>query len=279
MLNDLSLPTAWVLGPFMLPMARLIFVIAIIATFVLSSFLERRHHVNQSWMFWLVLLTGFSVARIVHVAQYWAVYQQSPIDMLLLWQGGFHVPSGVLAALGAGWLLSHQQRQPTRVFLAPILTGTLIWVLGNSLIDAAPPHIQPLPNSIVQHLDGQPVALNALAPGQPLVVNLWASWCPPCRREMPTFARAQVAHPEVRFIYANQAESLGTIQQYLSELNLDLDLIVADPRAQLSATFGAVGLPMTLFFDAQGQLVHQHLGELSAVQLERMLQQLQEVSM
>lgn len=263
MLADLThllptLPAALVLGPMMLPMPRLVFVLAIIATFAVSSFLEHKHGITQSWRFWLVLLVGFEVGRIAHVLQYWPVYQQAPIDILMLWQGGFHVPSGLVAALGSGWFLSRQQHLHTRILWAPVLTGVVLWSLGNALIPISQTDPQQLPNTIVQQLDGQPIALQALAPNQPVVVNLWASWCPPCRREMPTFARAQKTHPGIRFIYVNQGESLATIERYLNQLDVELDFVVADPRALLSNTFSAVGLPMTLFFDAEGQLMHQN---------------------
>lgn len=52
--------------------------------------------------------------------------------------------------------------------------------------------------------EGRPVLLTTLAPGKPMVVNLWASWCPPCRREVPLLAKAQLQHGDVTFVFANQ---------------------------------------------------------------------------
>jgi thiol-disulfide isomerase/thioredoxin len=274
-----SVPDALVIGPLLLPMTRLIFVLAIIATFIVSTFLERRYKINDAWGLWLVLLTGFGAARLVHVLQFHTIYQNAPMDVLYVWQGGFHVASGLVTALFVAWLWSQRQQQPWRVLFAPIVTGALIWGLGTSVIQASPAPSQALPNITVQQLNGQPINLATIAPGTPVVINLWASWCPPCRREMPTFERAQSAHPEIQFIYANQGESLETIAHYLNEHDLELDLVVADPRALLSSTFSALGLPMTLFFDAQGQLIQQHMGELSAVQLERALKPLQEIDL
>jgi len=271
-----TLPDAWVIGPLMLPTSRLLFVVAIVATFTVSSFLERRHRSQDAWGLWLALLAGFGVGRLVHVLQYRAVYQQSPMDVLYLWQGGFHVLSGVVAALFATWLWSRRQHHPVRLLWAPVLTGAMLWGLGHSIIQASPPSALTIPNVTVQQLSGQPIALGSVTAGTPVVVNLWATWCPPCRREMPTFARAQQAHPNIQFIYANQGESIATILEYLQTHDLELDLVVADPRALLSAEFSALGLPMTLFFDAQGYLLQQQMGELSAVQLERALQNLYE---
>lgn len=268
------LPEALVVGPLMLPVARLVFVLAMVATFLLSSVFERRYKTTDPWGLWVVLLAGFGIGRLVHVLQYRAVYEAAPSHVLFVWQGGFHVVSGVVTALIVAWIWSQRRQQRKRILWAPILAGALLWGLGQSIIEASPTPSQTLPNVTVQQLNGQPVALGSIAPDTPVVINLWASWCPPCRREMPTFARAQQAHPSIQFIYANQGESLATIAHYLAEHQLELDLVVADPRSLLSAEFSAVGLPMTLFFDAQGQLQQQHMGELSAVQLERALAQL-----
>ena len=50
--------------------------------------------------------------------------------------------------------------------------------------------------------------------GQPLVINLWATWCPPCRREMPVLAQAQKEHPDIRFLWINQGEDATAVMRY-----------------------------------------------------------------
>src|SRR5690606_6628168 len=101
----------------------------------------------------------------------------------------------------------------------------------------------------------------------------WATWCPPCRREMPVLAAAQQRETGVEFIFANQGEPMEAVQTYLASEALELRNVLLDPRMQLSQHMGTQGMPTTLFFDATGTLVHTHMGELSTATLKRGLEQ------
>src|SRR3546814_7473677 len=65
--------------------------------------------------------------------------------------------------------------------------------------------------------------------GEPMVVNLWATWCPPCRREMPVLAKAQEERGDVTFVFVNQGESESEIRDYLRESHLQLSNVLLDP--------------------------------------------------
>ena len=123
-------------------------------------------------------------------------------------------------------------------------------------------------------LDHQTTDLAALADGKPLIVNLWASWCPPCRREMPVLAAAQKQQPWASFVFANQGESNATVQRYLSDSQLELANVLLDRDTRLGFVAGSAALPITLFYDAQGQLVASHRGALTAASLADKLKQL-----
>lgn len=126
----------------------------------------------------------------------------------------------------------------------------------------------------VTMLSGESTNLAALADGKPMVVNLWASWCPPCRHEMPMLAAAQKRETGVSFVFANQAESRATAQQYLSASPFYLTNVILDQYTQLGRVAGSAMLPITLFYDANGRLVNTHLGELSAATLASELSRL-----
>jgi len=116
-------------------------------------------------------------------------------------------------------------------------------------------------------LDERPVSLGSYA-GRPVVLNLWASWCPPCRREMPVFEQAQKQFPDVAFVLVNQGESAQQAQAFLQSEGLDLTDVLLDPSSQAMQAMGSRGLPTTLFFDAQGRQVDSHLGEITMPSLK-----------
>ncbi|WP_146012541.1 TlpA disulfide reductase family protein, partial [Janthinobacterium sp. AD80] len=123
-------------------------------------------------------------------------------------------------------------------------------------------------------LDGESVSLAALAAGKPMVVNLWASWCPPCRREMPVLAAAQQARADIVFVYANQREDAAAANAFLAPSGLALRNVVLDSEAALGKAAGSSALPTTLFYDARGRLADTHLGELSDASLASKLQKI-----
>ena len=267
------MPDALTLGPLFIPLERLLFVIAMMVTLLVGFLLERHYRRVDATGFWLVLLVGFGTGRLVHAIEYWPVYQRSPVDLLYVWQGGFNWLAGVPAALLAGWLWSWRKQLPVMLKAGPVIAGALVWLGGNALVLATETAPEPLPELRVSDLAGQPVLLSDLA-GQPTVINLWASWCPPCRREMPTFERAQDAWPDIHFVYLNQGEDAATASAYLEEHDRRLETVLLDGPSLLSQHFEARGLPTTLFFDTAGHLQALHPGEISAVQLERYLEAL-----
>ena len=122
-------------------------------------------------------------------------------------------------------------------------------------------------------LNAQSVSLPTLK-GQPVVVNLWATWCPPCRREMPVLMEAQKAHPDVRFLYINQGEKPETVSRYAQQIGMSLDSVVLDGEESLGRMVQLRALPSTLFFDAEGKQVAVRSGELSKATLEQHLGQI-----
>jgi thiol-disulfide isomerase/thioredoxin len=125
-------------------------------------------------------------------------------------------------------------------------------------------------------LDGaRSVSLSEAARGRPVVVNLWASWCGPCRLEMPMLAAAQQRETAVGFLFVNQGESRLTVQTYLLQAGLPLREVLLDSGSTLGQAIGSRGVPITLFYDAQGRQVDAHFGILNAAAPQSRLHRLQ----
>ena len=165
-------------------------------------------------------------------------------------------------------------RHPRRVraLLLVALAAGLAWLASPGALrfgrDPTPAMLDTLP---IAMLNGPPTGLVGRAAGRPLVVNLWATWCGPCRHEMPLLGDAQRRRSDVAFAFANQGEDAATAQRYLGESNLALDHVLLDPGRAIGAAIGSRALPITLFYRADGRLVDTHVGALTAGSLEAAL--------
>jgi thiol-disulfide isomerase/thioredoxin len=255
------------LGPVVLSIAGLLLLAGLVAAFAAGGWLQRRGRPSVERGLWWLFVAGIVVARGAFVARWWPEYAGHPLAIVDPRDGGFVPWTGVLAVLaGAAWI--GWRRPSIRVPLAAaVLAGMLVWGVGSVVAaQLARSSHPPLPALVLRDLDNAPKPLRQLR-GRPLVVNLWASWCGPCRAEMPVLARAQQARPQVRFVFADQGEAAATIRAFLSETGLRLDGVLVDPFSQLSRAFNVRGYPTTLFFDAQGMLRSIHTGALSPATL------------
>lgn len=220
-----------------------------------------------------MLLIGLLFGRISFVALNLALYREAPWSILQIADGGYHLP--VVLVAGLAWGLWRLRRwRPLR---APVLVGALIgillWAGGSQLLSVWQERQMPLPMLQVADLQGGKVDLQQFK-GKPLVLNLWATWCGPCRREMPVLAAAQQAHADVQFVFLNQGETLGEVQGFIAGERLILGNVLLDDDAAASTVLGVQAYPSTLFFDAEGRLCELHLGELTAAGLEHKLRRL-----
>jgi thiol-disulfide isomerase/thioredoxin len=130
-----------------------------------------------------------------------------------------------------------------------------------------------LPDSSFMQLNGKEVKITDISQQQPTVINLWASSCSPCLRLMPVLEQAELRHSDVTFISLNQRESSEIVQQFLQRERLKFKHVLLDSRGEIATNKGLFSLPVTLFFNANGELVHSHAGEMSVATMQQRIEQ------
>ena len=218
-----------------------------------------------------MLFVGVLAARLGFVLEWLPQYLADPWSIIRIGDGGFSIWAGVLAGLAFGTWQARNAKPLRRPLALGVTAGLASWaVLAGALLLMQQSTLK-LPSTELTTLEGGTTNLSAMS-GKPMVVNLWATWCPPCRREMPVLARAQARRSDVTFAFVNQGESGKVIGDYLRGGNLQLRNVLLDPFSSVSRDAGSRGLPTTLFFDADGRLVDTHMGELSEASLAQKLQ-------
>ena len=120
----------------------------------------------------------------------------------------------------------------------------------------------------------KPITLSDLR-GRPVVLNFWATWCGPCRIEMPAFEVAYRDNQQenLSVLAINYAESSQMVLDFGAELGLSFPLLL-DPDGRVHELFQIIGYPSTLFIAPDGTLASAHIGMLTERQLYENLAQI-----
>lgn len=151
----------------------------------------------------------------------------------------------------------------------------LLYGLGIRAGNADPP--QPglqrgarAPGFILDDLAGQPVKLSDFT-GRVVLLNFWATWCAPCRDEMPLLQQRHAQYaPALAVIAVNFDEPLEYVQAFAAEFGLTFTVLL-DPGGAAQDAYAVRGYPTTVLVDAQGIVRIVHIGAMSEGQLDEYL--------
>ena len=123
------------------------------------------------------------------------------------------------------------------------------------------------PDFLVDSINGEPVSLSNY-PDSPIILNFWASWCPPCRDETPHFERISRLYREkdVVVIGINVQDDLLSANEYVTEF--DVTFINGwDRNGRIMVDYGVTGLPVTFFLDREGMIIGRWVGSIGGASL------------
>jgi peroxiredoxin len=166
------------------------------------------------------------------------------------------LPPIILAVriLGAGWIWL--SRVPTDVAARP---------------ESIPLRGHPAPDFTLQTLEGESLTLSDLR-GQAVVLNFWATWCPPCQAEMPELQAAYDEYGDKGLVVlgVNQAEDKATVHAFLNERKLTFP-VVLDSQYEASQLYQVNSLPTTFFIDRDGVIREIVIGQMNAALLKQQI--------
>lgn len=137
--------------------------------------------------------------------------------------------------------------------------------------ETEPPKVE-APDFTVENGDGEEVKLSDYV-GKPIVLNFWASWCSPCKSEMPEFNEAwEELDGEVQFLMVNMTdgarETVDTAKEYVEGQGFSFPVFF-DTGSEAAMAYSAYSLPTTYFIDAEGYVVARAVGAIDRDTLQK----------
>lgn len=170
--------------------------------------------------------------------------------MMLQNRNRFHLLFFTILILGSGWIYASR---------LPIDAQT-------DLANPEPAIGHPAPLFTLTTLDGERFELTE-TPQSPIVLNFWATWCGPCRDELPALQAAAERYGEqVQIVAVDQAEPTERVQKYVDELGLTFT-IPMDTDNAVANRYNVSGMPTTFFIDADRIIQHMWTGEMNSITL------------
>ena len=143
-----------------------------------------------------------------------------------------------------------------------VLGAIASWIAACQDTPPPVPQLELLPSTTLSRLDG--ALVTAFPPtGKFTVINIWATWCPPCRRELPSLQQLAQLLDSERFAVEGVAldTDLRVVREYLTDQNVTFARYAASDPDALSSLWGIKNVPATLLVNEQGRVVERVVGE------------------
>ncbi len=133
---------------------------------------------------------------------------------------------------------------------------------------------QPAPNFTLLSPAGESITLSDYQ-GQVVLVNIWATWCPPCKAEMPDINAFYEAHKDEGFVVlaVNSQEDAATVDDFIQAKGFSFP-VALDTQGEVMRLYQALGLPTTYIIDRNGTIQHVQTGTITSQQLKEIIEPL-----
>ena len=119
----------------------------------------------------------------------------------------------------------------------------------------------PAPDFALTTMEGEEIRFADLV-GKPLLLNIWATWCPPCREELPFFQQAFEKYAEnITFVFLSVDDEKEEVEEFITENGYTFPVYL-DPAAESLMTYGINSIPVTVLVDAEGNILEGWVGSL-----------------
>lgn len=166
-------------------------------------------------------------------------------------------------------------RTPLVAVLAIVIVATAGGYLANrnGLAGSEPPPAEARITFTLPDTSGTPRSLDEWH-GRPLLVNFWATWCAPCRREIPLLKSAQAAHGEHLQVIGVAVDYVEDVLAYAETAAFNYPVLVGQEEAMAAAETSGIeflGLPFTMVIAADGRLIKTHIGEILKTDIDEIV--------